>query len=159
MALNNILLFAFSSHGAGVILWGSHPFHWFVLALFAILPVMGLLNLIDPVFSHGHMAGRHCTGGVILTRRLYLKLPPDLRKQCMLRGRFYMIDIGRWWMHDLGVPQPQQERLLVEIARDFRRYQPARDDLRLFVARMPGMRCRTQPQHYYSWTDLFGHPL
>ncbi|MBN9415285.1 MAG: hypothetical protein J0I12_07580 [Candidatus Eremiobacteraeota bacterium] len=155
MALNNVLLFGFSSSSALDILWGSHLWHRLLLLLFAVLPVLGFWNRLDPVFSHGHMAGRHCFGALFLTRRLQRRLPERLRGLCHSQGRYFMLDISQWWMEELRVPPPQQESMLVAIARDFRRYEPTEGDLRLLVFRMPGALCSANPQKEYTWGELF----
>jgi hypothetical protein len=158
MLLNNFALFAFTPQVGPWQILGSHPL---ILAVFALLPSLGLYNRLDPVFSHGHMAGRHCFGSLTLTRRLYLKLPPEIQAHCLqrpgrTRGQIYLLEISSWWMADLGVPAPQQEPMLMAIARHFRQYGAADSDLNLIVFRMPGMRDATYPQHVYAWSELSG---
>ena len=158
MAVNNVLLFGSSTSSARDILWGGHPWHGLVLLLFAVLPVLGFWNLLDPVFSHGHMAGRHCFGALFLSRRLHKKLPESLSQRCHAQGRYYMLDISQWWMEELRVPPPQQESMLVAIARDFLRYEPKDGDLKLLVFRMPGALSSSNPQKEYGWGELFPTP-
>lgn len=159
MLLNNFLLFAFTPQVGPWQILTSHPL---ILGLFALLPVLGLYNRLDPVFSHGHMSGRHCFGALTLTRRLYLKLPKEIQTQCPhrldSRSQVYLLEIASWWLADLGVPAPQQEPMLIAIARHFKQYGAGPGDLNLIVFRMPAMGDPAYPQHVYAWGELTSWP-
>ena len=115
---------------------------------------MGLLNRIDPVFSHGHMAGRHILGHIGLSRRLFKKLPNEIRSQCVQSGYIYTLDVSNWYMHDVWLPPPQNEGLLRAIARDFERYGAREGDLTLTVFRMVAVTSKGHPHKVYAWNEL-----
>ena len=142
-----------------IVFWGSAASPLSILLtppllLFTLLPAWGLTNRLDPVFSHGHMTGRHVVGVLSLSRRLVSRLPPELQAHCKRGGYFLTLDIGAWFLAELHVPPPQQERLLRLVALSFERYGPGEHDLTLTVAGMPGFRCHQPPVTTWSWSEL-----
>ena len=161
MMLTSISLFWKTDQVHAVdILVGQHSlFHLTILLVFTIMPSLGLFNLLDPVFSHGHMSGRHVLAGISLTGRLYEKLPAGIQTHCHQfgwgEGKIYWLGLSEWYQSELRVPPPQQERLLKGIARNFRRYGATQDDLDLTVCRMPGFFSKAYPQVVIPGAELF----
>lgn len=165
MLLTGVIFF-WSTNNISIwhIVVGRHsPFHWVALLLFGALPILGLFNLLDPVFSHGHMTGRHVFGCISLTSRLFYRLPKEIRIHCVKSPQsngkvVFLLDVSRWYMQELRVPPPQQERLLRLIARDFGRFGASDKNLSLTLFRMPGVFSTSYPQQTYSWSELFTKP-
>lgn len=161
MMLNTLVLFGFCSVSWEALLCGSVP-QLGVLFVFGLLPVLGLLNRLDPIFTHGHMSGRHCWGILELSRRLVYRLPEELRKHCKQfafgGGKTYSLDITSWYLAELRIPPPQQEALLVDLARSFAGYGARPADLELVIHRMPQIWQRESPIERWSgqklWLDL-----
>ncbi|MBT9586299.1 hypothetical protein IV102_23355 [bacterium] len=134
-------------------------FHWLVLALFALLPTLGLFNRLENIFSHGYMTGRHVFGYLHFTRRFYGRLPSEIRAECvdtgLSFGQRYQLDLGQWYVKQLAMNPPQNEEMLKFVARDFLRYGPVYDDLSLTITGMPGILSASLPQKTYPWVALF----
>lgn len=160
MAASTVLLFACCPDVGPreILLGGGDLFHLTILGLFTVLPCLGLLNWLDPVFTHGHMTGRHMGGALALSPALRSRLPESMQRLCKKLGwgaaTFYVLEIGEWYLSELHIPAPQQERLLRTIARDFARYGATDRDLKLTVVRLPGTREETPGSHTYSWSEL-----
>lgn len=162
MALTTVVLFG-SSPGVGpldILVGQGTAFHWLVLLLFSLLPILGLWNRLDPIFSHAYMTGRHVLGYLHLTHGFYHKLPAEIQAACqdtgLTFGKRYVLDLGQWYVTQLGMNPPQNEKMLQLVARDFARYEPDFNDLSLTVTGMPGLLDKSLPQKLYSWTALTG---
>lgn len=152
MLLADLVFFAATPQVGPLGILFSHPV---ALALFGLLPALGLFNRLDPVFSHGHMTGRHIFASLALSRRLWNRLPSELRLHCVRNGHLYTLDVSEWYMRDVGLPPPQQERLLCAVARDFARHGAGPNDLTLTVFRMPSVNSRSYPHKVYSGAELW----
>lgn len=160
MMTTTIVLFSHAGGPLDILVGQGSPFHWLALGLFAVLPVLGLWNRIDCIFSHAYMTGRHILGYLHIHQRFYQKLPAEIQAECTDLGRTqakrYLLDLGSWYVKQLGMNPPQNEKMLVRVARDFRRYGAGFDDLSLTVTLMPGLLSAHPPQKVYSWVALFG---
>lgn len=153
-----VLFWGTNDVGASEILVGSSGFHQVVGILVGVVPALGLGNLLDPVFCHGHMCGRHVFALVGLSRRVHSKLPEAVQRFCVRsgwgKGPVFVLDLGPWYLAELKVPPPQQEGLLRRVARDFQRYGAGEEDLNLTVFRMPGFLSRSYPVKVYGGREL-----
>lgn len=141
------------------ILWGNgSALHWLVLFQFTLLPVLGLFNLLDPVFSHGHMTGRHVSCQILINHRLFGQLPlawqSAFQRVDTGRGVLYLLVVQQWTMDELRVPAVQQERLLCRLTRGLSRFGAGPGEVTLTVFRMPGFRALEPPYKIYSWEEL-----
>jgi len=162
MALTTVVLFG-SAPGVGpleILIGQGSALHWLTLLLFSLLPILGLWNRLDPIFSHAYMTGRHVLGYLQFTQAFYDKLPAEIQAECLdtglTFGKRYLLDLGQWYVKQLGMNPPQNEKMLQVVARDFERYGPDFDDLSLTVTGMPGLLDATLPQKVYSWSALTG---
>lgn len=160
MGTTTVILFAANAGGPGDILWGKgEPLHLLVFALFFCLPVLGLFNKLENILSHGYMTGRHTLGYLKLTRAFYQKLPAEIQGYCQDLGLPYgqtmLLDLGQWYVSQLAMNPPQNERGLLSIARDFRKYGALYDDFSLTITGMPGLFSAHLPHKDYSWRQLF----
>ncbi|MFN8608366.1 MAG: hypothetical protein U0931_12590 [Vulcanimicrobiota bacterium] len=160
MGISTVVLFAVGAGGPGDILWGEGaPLHLVVLLLFFCLPVLGLFNKIENIFSHGYMTGRHTLGYLRLTPAFRAKLPPEIQSFCREAavpcGQSLVLDLGQWYVSQLAMNPPQNEHMLMAIARDFRKYGAAYDDFSLVITGMPGLFSAQLPQKEFSWSQLF----
>lgn len=160
MLATTIVLFGQAGSPMDILIGQGSWFHWLVLLLFACLPVLGLFNRIDCIFSHAYMTGRHILGYLHIHQRLYDKLPAEIQAECNDLGRGhaqrYLLDLGAWYVKQLGMNPPQNVQMLQSVARDFRRYGAGFDDLSLTITLMPGLFSPSLPQKTYSWVALFG---
>lgn len=160
MLTTTLVLFHQAGGPVDILIGQGSPFHWLVLLLFTCLPVLGLANRLDCIFSHAYMTGRHILGYLHIHQRLYEKLPADIQAECTDLGRTqpqrYLLDLGSWYVKELGMNPPQNEKLLLNVARHFRSYGAGFDELALTVTLMPGLFSATPPQRTYSWVALFG---
>lgn len=160
MLATTVVLFGRADGPLDILIGQGSPFHWLVLLLFACLPVLGLFNRIDCIFSHAYMTGRHILGYLHIHQRFYAKLPAEIQLACTDLGHGhphrYLLDLGSWYVKQLGMNPPQNERMLQHVARDFRRYGAGFDELSLTLTLMPGTFSATVPQKTYSWIALFG---
>ena len=160
MMATTLVLFSQAGSPGDILVGDGSPFHWLVLLLFTCLPVLGLTNRLDCIFCHAYMTGRHILGYLHIHQRLYNKLPAEIQAECSDLGRDqpqrYLLDLGSWYVKQLGMNPPQNEKLLQNVARDFRRYGAGFDDLSLTVTLMPSTFSATPPQRTYSWLALFG---
>lgn len=159
MLLTSCVLFYNSSVGPADVLVGNHSgIHFAVLLLFSFLPVLGLWNQLDPIFSHGHMSGRHVFGQIGLSLSLFKRLPASTQKYCTQvgggNGPVVVLDIGRWYLGEMGLPAVQQERLLRTIAQNVGQFGATAADLNLTVYRMPAARSTEPPKMVYSGEEL-----
>lgn len=160
MLATTVVLFWQAGSPMDILIGQGSLFHWLVLLLFTCLPVLGLFNRIDCIFSHAYMTGRHILGYLHIHQRLYDKLPADIQRECADLGRGqvnrYLLDLGAWYVKQLGMNPPQNEKMLQTVARDFRRYGAGFDDLSLTVTLMPSLLSENLPHKTYSWIALFG---
>lgn len=159
MMLTTVTLFWGSgSQGCWDILVGQQSItHLLVLGVFFLLPTLGLLNLLDPVFSHAHWSGRHVYGSLTLSRGLFQKIPASVQRYCKPMEQVYVLEIAEWFLFELGVPAVQQERLLVAVAKDFQRYQPQDWELSLTVTRLYTARPSELACKYYTAAEIWCH--
>lgn len=158
MGLANFILF-WNTPGvsAASILWGqgSAP-HLLALLLFGLLPVLGLLNKVDPLFSHAHMAGRHAQSGLIVAESLRDRLPSNLQALCQplsFEG-LYTLNFALWYLEELKVPPPQARRAIETIALDFARFSPGQHEIQLTRTWFRGVHTLTVEHQNYTWSDL-----
>ncbi|MBX3170407.1 MAG: hypothetical protein KF760_23580 [Candidatus Eremiobacteraeota bacterium] len=160
MLATTVVLFSPAGGPKDILIGQGSLFHWLVLLLFACLPMLGLFNRIDCIFSHAYMTGRHILGYLHIHQRLYDKLPSEIQAECADLGRGqarrYLLDLGSWYVKQLGMNPPQNEKMLQHVARDFRRYGAGFDDLSLTITLMPGLFSASLPHKTYSWVALFG---
>lgn len=162
MLATTVVLFGHSPGVApnDILIGQGTPFHWLTLALFACLPTLGLFNRLDCIFCHAYMTGRHILGYLHIHQRFFSKLPVEIQGECKDLGpghsHRYLLDLTTWYIKELGMNPPQNEKLLQNLARDFRRYGAEFNDLSLTVTLMPGTLSATLPQKSHSWTSLFG---
>lgn len=160
MAATTVVIFCAGGGGPGDVLWGQcSALHLLVLGLFFCLPVLGLFNRLENIYSHAYMTGRHTLGYLRLTRTFYEKLPADVQAHCRDSGARYgqslVLDIGQWYITQLAMNTPQNEGMLRYIARDFRKFGAVYDDFSLVITGMPGLFSSSLPQKEFSWSQLF----